>query len=149
MLTDKIIILDYSAINQQDALQYLADRLVQVGAVKKSYPEAIIQREKKFPTGLNTENVGIAIPHTDAGHVNHEQIGVLRLTEPVTFLQMGDEEQVAVKLIFMLALKKPHEQLDMLRKLMDLIQNKYVVEQLLETQNVTDMIRILKKSGIQ
>lgn len=149
MLSDKIVLLDESASNDQEALAKLADRLIESGAVKPSYKPAILQREVDFPTGLTTDKIGIAIPHTDAEHVNYDQIGVLRLRDPVTFLQMGDGEEIPVKFVFMLALKEAHAQLGMLQTLVALIQNETKIQQLLLAKNAEEIIETLKSAGIK
>ena len=149
MLSDKIVLLDESASNDQEVLAKLADRLIESGAVKPSYKPAILQREVDFPTGLATDKIGIAIPHTDAEHVNYDQIGVLRLRDPVTFLQMGDGEEIPVKFVFMLALKEAHAQLGMLQTLVALIQNETKIQQLLLAKNAEEIIETLKSAGIK
>ena len=47
------------------------------------------EREKVFSTGLNFEEMGIAIPHTDSIHVNRQAIAVGILKEPVKILSYG------------------------------------------------------------
>ena len=89
MLSDKIILLDEAAADNQEALGKIADQMTRSGAVKDSYKSAILKREVDFPTGLATVNIGIAMPHTDAEHVNYDQLGVLRLREPVSFFSNG------------------------------------------------------------
>lgn len=149
MLSDKVILLDEVASNRQEALEKLALQLQKSGAVKESYQAAILQREVDFPTGLATEKIGIAMPHTDAEHVNYDQIGVMRLQEPVEFLQMGDGAKIQVKFVFMLALKEAHAQLGMLQTLVALIQDELTISQLLTAQTVTAFIQILNDSGIK
>lgn len=149
MLSDKVILLDEVASNRQEALEKLALQLQKSGAVKASYQAAILQREVDFPTGLATEKIGIAMPHTDAEHVNYDQIGVMRLQEPVEFLQMGDGAKIQVKFVFMLALKEAHAQLGILQTLVALIQDELTISQLLTAQTVTAFIQILNDSGIK
>ncbi|CAM3080558.1 PTS sugar transporter subunit IIA [Leuconostoc rapi] len=148
MLEDKVIILDFQAQDKEEALTILANQLVVSGAVKTTYPTAILKREKNFPTGLSTDSVGFAIPHTDAEHVIRQQIGLLRLQQPVEFLQMGDGQAIKVKMIFMLALTKPHEQLEMLQKLMGIFQDKKIVSMLLQESDPQLIISTLNSAGI-
>ncbi|ADG41242.1 PTS system, galactitol-specific IIA component, putative [Leuconostoc kimchii IMSNU 11154] len=148
MLEDKIIILDSKAKTKEEALTILANELVTSGAVKATYPMAILKREKNFPTGLSTDSIGFAIPHTDAEHVNRDQVGLLRLQNTVEFLQMGDGQAIQVKIIFMLALSKPHEQLEMLQKLISIFQNKKMVSMLLQESDPQMVIATLNSAGI-
>ena len=41
----------------------------------------MITREERFPTGLDTGNFGIAIPHTDGIHVNKPAIAIAILSK--------------------------------------------------------------------
>ena len=149
MLSDKIILLDEAVADNQEALGQIADQMTRSGAVKSSYKSAVLKREIDFPTGLATVNIGIAMPHTDAEHVNYDQLGVLRLREPVSFLQMGDGERIQVKFIFMLALKETHAQLAMLQNLIALIQDKTSIWQLLSAKNTDEIIETLNNVGIE
>lgn len=93
--------------------------------MKDSFAENVLKREEVFPTGLLINDVGIAIPHTDAEHVNDSQIAFMSLKKPVTFYEMGTaDKEISVSLIFMLALKEPHAQLEMLQKLITMFQKK-------------------------
>ncbi|SCB90190.1 PTS sugar transporter subunit IIA [Weissella bombi] len=149
MLSDKVILLDEPADSDQEALGIMAEHLLKSGAVKESYKPALLQREVDFPTGLATENIGIAMPHTDAEHVNYDQIAFMRLREPVSFLQMGDGVKIQVKFIFMLALKEAHSQLDMLQTLVTLIQDENKIQQLLVATDEDNIVQILKDAGIE
>jgi Phosphotransferase system mannitol/fructose-specific IIA domain (Ntr-type) len=115
MFDEEIVLLDIAPKDSTEALGMVADELIKKDVVKESYKDAVIKREKEFPTGLNAPSLGIAIPHTDAIHVNKPQIAIARLAQPVKFLQMGDGADVEAKLIFMLALKEPHAQLETLQ----------------------------------
>ena len=123
---------------KEEALSYLADKLISKGIVKESYKQAIIDREHVFPTGLQFEAYGIAIPHTDVEHVNKEQIALMTLKDAVSFYQMGTNDvEVPVRVIFMLALKEAHSQLTMLQQLMEVLQDKDIMERILSMDENT------------
>jgi len=148
MFDEKVVLLDIAPQNSTEALSIVADELIKKDIVKDTYKDAIIKREQEFPTGLNAPSCGIAIPHTDAIHVNKPQIAIARMAQPVKFLQMGDGADVEAKLIFMLALKEPHAQLETLQKLMSLIQNEAAVAELLAAQDSDAIIKILKENKL-
>ena len=149
MLFDKqVILFDQEMPDWEAALSTLAIQLEEVGAVTSEYLAAIIQREKQFPTGLMTQTMGVAIPHTDADKVLEPQIAFMRLKTPVTFHQMGDNAKIKVKLIFMLALKQGQDQLTMLQKLMALFQNATAMDQLMAIQTNEELITVMKKAQI-
>ncbi len=123
-IDENLIMLGLDAGKNEDVLAQMAQVLQQQGYVKESYKEAVIARERVFATGLPTESYGVAIPHTDIVHVAEPAICVARLKNPVDFVIMGEEEAtVPVNLVFMLAMKEQHAQLDLLQKLMAILQD--------------------------
>ena len=95
-----------------------------------------------------TQTIGVAIPHTDPDKVIEPQIGFMSLKHPVTFHQMGDNAEIQVKLIFMLALKKSDDQLSMLQKLMALFQNQEAMDALQKIEQKNDFLDLMKKNEI-
>ncbi len=67
---EDIILLGVDATDREDAIRQLGKVMFDKGYVKDTYVDAVITREKSFPTGLPTEEVKVAIPHTDTTHVN-------------------------------------------------------------------------------
>lgn len=116
---EKLILRHLHATSDQDALEQMATMFLKERIVKESYIPAVKNREKEYSTGLQCEDMGVAIPHTDAEHVNVQAIGIGILDEPVIFAQMGTPEiKVEVSIIFMLAIKEPHKQMEFLQALM-------------------------------
>lgn len=116
---ESLVVLNLEAKNNVEALTKLASVLQEKGVAKDSFTPAILKREKEYPTGLMCEELAVAIPHTDAEHVNKQAIAIAILKEPVQFVQMGTEsDMVDVKVMFMLAIKEPHKQMDFLQALM-------------------------------
>ena len=149
MLFDKqIILFDQEMANQERALTTLAQKLETAGLVTKDFSTAIIQREHQFPTGLLTQTMGVAIPHTDADKVIEPQIAFMRLKKPVIFHQMGDNQEIAVQMIFMLALKQGQDQLKMLQKLMALFQDASAMHHLITIRSSEELITLLQAAQI-
>ena len=123
-LKNELILLDVEAENQFNLLEKVADNLHQLGYVKDTYKNAVSETEKVFATALPTLMGGVAVPHTDIQHVNTPAISIARLKNPVDFVIMGDDTAtVAVDLIFMLAMKEEHAQLELLQSLMGILQD--------------------------
>lgn len=121
---ESVILTGLEAATNVEVLTLLADNLHKQGFVKETYKDAVIAREQVFATGLPTGSVGVAIPHTDIQHVNEAAISVGVLKTPVDFGIMGEEDStVPVSLIFMLAMKESHAQLELLQKLMQIFQD--------------------------
>lgn len=127
-------------------LEEVADLLEQQGKTKATYKEAVIEREMIFPTGLETEHIGIAIPHTDSIHVNEPALAIAVLKNRVPFIQMGtDDELVGVEVLFMLALKKAEDQLEMLQVLVDLIQDETNMDKLKCAKDAAGVIECIRQ----
>ncbi|MFB1050010.1 PTS sugar transporter subunit IIA [Paraliobacillus sp. JSM ZJ581] len=151
MLFDKEIILlqKEKVYDKEEALEELAQCFKNEGLVTDEFISGVLNREKEFPTGLYVNDVGVAIPHTDSDKVRSSQIGFMSLKHPVDFQAMdGSEEIIPVQLIFMLGLKEAHEQLDILQKLMGLIQKKSVLDELLDCSNKADYLNIIKSEEL-
>lgn len=136
-IEEELAIIELQADSKEQALQQLGSRLIEQGYVKEGFIESVLQREKTYPTGLPTEPFGVAIPHTDGDMVHRSTVAFASLKSPVKFLMMGtDDKLVDVHLIFMLALKSPNDQLEMLQKLMELIQDPELVSKLVRINSI-------------
>lgn len=117
------IVIESSARNWEEAIGLCAAELRQRNLVDEDFFAACVEREKEFPTGLETE-VGVAIPHTTANHVHENAICLLKLTQPVGFCRMDDpDEEAEVHFVFNLAVCDPNQQLNVLRAIMKLVQD--------------------------
>lgn len=144
LLHEELVLLNYEAENREDLLYKLASVLNDKGYVKESYIQGVLEREKIFPTGLNTEGVKVALPHTDAKHVNKPAILIAKLKKPVIFKEMGiGENDVEAKLIFMMAVKNPDEQVKTLSKLMGILCQKELLTRLYDSVSESEVVDIL------
>ena len=120
--------------------------LVEQGFCKPSYVDALMEREKDYPTGINMGAFGIAMPHTERTHVNKAAVAIARLKKPVLFYEMGSEdEEVQASLVFMLAVKDPETHLPFLQRLMTVFQDQAVLEKIMGADSGMDIIRIIKE----
>lgn len=135
--------------SKEEAFLLLANELDKHHCVTNDFYQNVVKREEIFPTGLEINGIGVAIPHTDSEYVTESQVAFLSLEKPLTFLEMGStDKQVSVSLLFMLALKEPHEQLEMLQKLIAMFQNPAVLEALLNVTTTEDYLRILENNDL-
>lgn len=117
---------DFAAVEKS-----MADRMFEVGVVKDTYAGAIAEREKGFPTALAVGEVNVAIPHCDTEHVNKDAVCVGILKKPVAWHRMDDAAATTdVSLVFMLALSEPHAHLQMIQKVIGIIQDQGLAKQL-------------------
>lgn len=119
----ELAVLNIRAESSLEVLDILAKRLLEEGLVKDTYADAVKAREKVYATGLELPEMSIAIPHTDAVHVNTPALCLGILDQPVSFGAMGTSDQfVQAEVVFMLAIKEPHAQLKVLQALMKVFQ---------------------------
>lgn len=119
----ELLVIEKDAGTWEEAIRYSAEALFRKGYVKDSFYQACVEREKKFPTGLPTK-IPVAIPHTDAEHVNEPAVCLIRLKKPVEFYSMEDgDETVAAEFVFNMALEKGEKQLEMIQAIITTAQN--------------------------
>lgn len=82
-----------AASSGEDALRMLAGQAFAAGFVKESFVEALLARERSYPTGLPT-TIPVAIPHAEPEHVIRSGIGLALLDAPLPFREMGSEHDV-------------------------------------------------------
>ena len=145
-LDKSVIVPDLEAETWEDVMKSLGQKLIDEGYTKESYIDALITREKDFPTGLDIDGLGVAIPHTDVSHVNKAGIAIGVLKKPVTFIQMGsDDEEIGVKLVFMLAVTDPNAHIDELQRIIEIIQDKDILEKLFTVTDKDTIIEVIKE----
>lgn len=149
MFDAKIALFHKHADSRDEALKMLADEFMKSGVAKDTFFDGILSRENVFATGLTLNNMCVAIPHTDPEHVNRTQIGFMSLDAPVEFVEMGTEDKkIPVTMLFMLALKEAHQQLDMLMKLMDAFQNDELIDRFYAADNYDDFFELIKEAKL-
>ena len=132
------------AATAEEALIILSKGLCEYGYVKTTYTDAILDREKKFPTGLPFKGYGVALPHADCCHVNKPMIAIGILKTPIIFKNMGDANQdVLVKIIFMLAMNKSDNQLQLLSELTENLQDVSLLEKLVHAETADKITQIM------
>ena len=149
ILDRNLIFPGLDAPKMEDVMTRVGGALTKAGYAKDTYVEALIAREKEYPTALDVEGYGVAIPHTPVDHVLGTVIPVAILKEPVEFVQMGsDDETIGVRIIFMLTLAgKPgeHGHLDQLQRVLSIIQDTAVLDRLLSAKDADEIMNIIKE----
>lgn len=124
----ELILMDIDAKDAEDVIRKVGQRFYEQGFVKDTYIDAVVAREKVFATGLQLEEIAVAMPHTDPQHVNRPGVCIAQLRHPVTFEHMGDPDtKVEAEMIFMMAIKNPDEQVELLQKVLSVFQQPEVV----------------------
>lgn len=143
-LTPALIQIFEQPVARDDAIRGLAGLLTTGGYVHDTFAQAVLEREKVFPTGLPTQPVGIAIPHTDAEHVRRPAMAVGVLAQPVPFEEMGSQgSQVDVSLIVVLAIPDPKAIMTVLRQLAGTFQNRDFLVGLQASRDPQEVIALI------
>ena len=92
--------------SREELFRLFHDDLYKRGLVKKGFYKALSEREESYPTGLDTGEYKIAVPHTDPGMVNRQGVVVAMLREPVLFGEMGaPNKSLGISIVFLLMIK--------------------------------------------
>lgn len=144
MIQKDLIFASVNAATKEEIISLLADKLLKMGKVKDTYKDAVLAREKSYPTGLSLGKYCIAMPHTFAEHVIEPTIAVAKLGNPVTFLEMAStDSELPVSLVLMMAISNPQEQLTLLRKILCLFSEEEVIDTLMQSKTAEEMYKTL------
>jgi PTS system galactitol-specific IIA component len=144
ILKEDCVIENLKAATKEEALAAMCQRLLSQGYVKDSFPAAILERERLYPSGLPMEGHKIAIPHCDSEHVNKSVILFARLENPLEFRSMGDpEEKLQVQLISMFALAEKKQIGMMLEVLITAYSDNAVLDSILKASSAKEIYGIL------
>lgn len=144
-LKTELILIGLDAKNTDEVFETIGGELVKQGYCKESYVQALKDREAEYPTGINMGACGVAIPHTDAVYVNDKAIAIGTLKNPVTFVEMGtDDEFIETQLVFMLAVdEKGH--LELLQAILAILQDPDTVSKIVAAKDTEEIIAIIKE----
>ena len=127
------ILVKAHASNSDEIIRQLGALLFNNGFVKDTYIQAVLDREKIYPTGLQTNILGFAIPHTDTEHVNKPAVAIATLDQPVIFQAMDNPEvEISVNIVMMLAISDPKSVVNVLRKVISILEDEPALSILLK-----------------
>ena len=125
--------------NVEDLLTKMGSFALGKNLANDGFIEAIIEREKNYPTGLESIT-GVAIPHTDQIYTKKECMIVANLKNAVEFKPMGASEgSIKVEIVFMLLMKNSTNHIDVLSKISEFIQDDAKIK-LLKTKDATKIL---------
>ncbi len=138
----KLILLKQNFKDSAEVISTMGELAKNQGLVNEEYLPAILEREKKFPTGLELP-ICIAIPHIDTG-VNRSFVSITTLEHPVSFYNMdGSGTQVDARIVFVFGIMDPKDQLAILRKFAASFASKEKIQPLLDAESEAGLIDIL------
>jgi PTS system galactitol-specific IIA component len=147
LLDPDLVICNLKARDAEKVIRHLGGLLYEKGLVKGTFVEATLAREKEMPTGLPIGEINAAIPHADIEHVIEPALALATLHEFVSFqVMVNPEESVKVSIVFLLALNKPHDQIEMLQKVAMVLQDSALLRDLKRAKSSKEMVEILSKT---
>lgn len=144
----ELVLLNYQAKDAEDVLRALAALLFEDGSVKDTFFQAMLDRERLYPTGLPIDGIKVAIPHAEVEHVNYSAFAIATLPEPVKFGEMGaaPDSLLDVQIVMMLANADPEEQVKTLRKMVDLFDEPESLDAIMASGTEDEIVNILKEN---
>lgn len=140
------IYLDIEGSTFEEVLKNVTDSLVERGAVKESFYNAVLEREKVFPTGLEFPEYSIAIPHTDSIHVNTNSIVVVKPKNSLVFRDMGtNSKDLEVKVLLLLLISKNEDQVTVLSGIIQKFANAECYKEILASSSEEEIHKIITK----
>jgi len=121
-------------------------KLKSLDLIEDTYLEALVKRESTYPTGLITQFLNIALPHTDPEHIKKPFVFGVKLKQPITVKQMGDGQDMLVENMFFLGIKNPSEQVKLLQLIMNLFMNETFVKEYGAVATESEAFALIKKS---
>ena len=118
VVTKELVFPQVEASTKEEVISLLADALEKQGFVKDTYKDAILAREKEYPTGLPSTSPMVAIPHADNNHVNTTSIAVA----------------------------EPHGQIEMLQRIIGCSQNDEAKNKLVHSVDKEKILEVIQES---
>ena len=145
MLDEELIFVQKTFPSKEDAIRFLSGELIKKDMVKGSFLDAVLSREKKYPTGIYIGSINVAIPHTDIKHVKKSGVAILTLKKPVKFNRMDSpNEEIPVHIIFLLAVSEPDEYVKFLSRLTRSFGKQGIIEKIYTGKNINNIYKILQ-----
>ena len=144
-LDKKYIFLHKDFGNKEEVFYFINKILLEDGCVTEEYLPKVLERENCFPTGMELEKINVAIPHIDSKYILKENLFVITSKKGIEFNNAENNgEKLNVKIIFGLLIREHNTHINFLVKLIELFQENDKLEQILESSNKDEVIKILK-----
>ncbi|MBS4535754.1 PTS sugar transporter subunit IIA [Clostridium sp. D2Q-14] len=137
---------------QEEIFEEIYNILLERGLVTEEFKEAIIEREKNFPTGLDLSPVGnglpnVAIPHTETEYCKSKLVVVVKLNNSIVFNNMIEpDKELKVNYLFFIINDEKTKQSNVLSRLMSFITEKEKIEHLDKLNSESDIYEFLIKN---
>ncbi|SEH36586.1 MULTISPECIES: PTS sugar transporter subunit IIA [Atopobiaceae] len=144
----ELVFFDFEATDEWDFFKQMQRKLQDMGYVKEGWYDAITQREKSFPTGLQFEKIGIAIPHVDPENIVKPYIAVIKPKTTIDFAPMADmvDHPVHTELIINLGLlAHAEDQVAVLQAMMGIFMDEEATADIMSRDSAEGIIEAITK----
>lgn len=147
LFTPELVFFDFEAKDRFEFFNKMSEILVEKGYVKDTWLDAILTREKNYPTGLQFEHIAVALPHVDPENLIKPYIAVIKPKEPIVFEGMaGIGGDVPAELIVNLGLLAHAEgQVAVLQALMGVFMDEASVADITAQTTPEGMVETMRK----
>jgi PTS system galactitol-specific IIA component len=144
-ICEENILVQCSAKSCEDIIRKLGVLLYNNGYVRETFTQAVLDREQIYPTGLQTNIVGFAIPHTDTEHVLKASLAIATLPDPVLFRAMDNSDvNVPVTIVMMLAIQDPKKVVQALRSVISILENEEALASLTKASSSLEIKEVVR-----
>jgi galactitol PTS system EIIA component len=147
VLDESLTLVDLDCKTDGEVIEQLAQLLYKGGFVKDSYLANVLKREENMPTGLQTQVLGVAIPHTDSEHVIRSAIAIGLLKKPVHFKNMANpSEYIEVRLVFLLAIAEKNSVIAVLSRMAEAFLDPQVLGPIFDFKTKSELVEYVKQT---
>lgn len=140
----ELVARELDASSSQDVIKQLTELLAKQKRVKTSFLQAVLEREKQYPTGLPSAGVFVAIPHADSQHVDQSGVAIATLKKPVAFGMMGTPDKtLEVEVVLLLAIADSGVHLQLLTGLMSVFSNGSLLRKVKDAGTAEEIVELL------
>lgn len=139
-LDPKRIFLQQDMKDKESVISFLCEELTKQGYVTEGYEQLVLEREEMSPTSFGNL---VAIPHPVTPVTKKTFWTICTLKQPITW-----NENQMVQFICLLNIESiPKGDLDsMYEKLIEVVENKSIVQRIIKSQSVAEVIRIFQEN---
>lgn len=142
----ELVLFNVDAKDAGDAIRQTGAPLFEHGYVHDTFIDAVVQREKEYPTGLQLRTMGVAMPHTFGTHVITPAVCVAKLAHPVEFGHMGESDvRVSAEILFMMAISDPKRQIETLSNMMGVFVNDKAMDEFANARGTQELFEVARR----
>ena len=145
MINEEFVYCNVDFSTSEEMLTTVSKDLFIAGFVTDMYGKKIIEREKKYPTGLKLDGLNIAICHTDPEYVLKNTLFFVRPKHAIKFKNAETLEDIDVDLVIGLAFSSGEEHLKILSFLAGLLSDSLCIHKIKESNTPKQLVMTMKE----